>query len=308
MIRLTIFTLAASLTTAAGDVVHLLDGSQRQGTVQAYDGHALTLSVQVQSGTATTRLPAHIIERVEVVATPEEQAALADPHSENITILKALWARHGVMGGRRGNKAHPVAEALARAISKQGAPNAPEQLAALAQQSARLPGENTVLAAKMKGAQIRLLLQAGRTHEAEQLASGLEKLSSGENEAPELTEAKVLLDLLAAQKSWQALGKLEQEWPKWRQMPEKVEERRQLMNEALNRNLAIVVDHPRLKDLCAQALLGTVQVYVHIGQREEALQRAKEIIDWYPWEPYRTKATEIVALLDPKNDQAPLTP
>jgi hypothetical protein len=183
-----------------------------------------------------------------------------------------------------------VAEALAAALARQGSKDAPDRLAKLAAECARLPGDKQPLQAKIQAVQIRLLLQAGRTEEAEKIASGLPQ-----GEAPELAEARVLLDLLAAQKSWQALRQLEEEWPKWRQMPEKEEERRLLLNEALNRNLAVVVDHPRLADLCAQALLGAAEAYAHTGQREEAILRVREIIDWYPTEPYRTKAAELAA-------------
>lgn len=287
--------LFLTVATAAGDIVHLLDGGKREGTVRSYDGQALTLSVQVQSGRAETRLPNGIIERVEILPTKEEQAALDDPRAENLPILRALWTRHGVMGGRRGAKAYPVAEALAAAIARQGSKDAPDRLAKLAAECARLPGDKQLLQAKIQAIQIRLLLQAGRTEDAEKIASALGKSPSGQGEAPELAEARVLLDLLAAQKSWQALRQLEEEWPKWRQMPEKEEERRVLLNEALNRNLAVVVEHPRLKDLCAQALLGAAEAYAHTGQREEALQRVREIIDWYPAEPYRTKAAELAA-------------
>ena len=289
--------LILSTFPASGDIVRLLDGGEREGTVKSYDGQALTLSVRVQSGTAETRIPAGIIERVEIVPTAEEQAALNNPGGENLAALDRLWDRHGTLGGRRGSKAYPVAEALAKAIAKKGAKDAPGRLAKLAAECGRLPGDKDLLEAKIKAIQIRVLMQAGRPQEAEAIAGELKNSPAGKSEAPELAEARVLLDLLAAQKSWQALRQLEEEWPKWRQMPDKEEERRRLLNETLNRNLVVAVDHPRLTDLCAQALLGAAEAYAHSGQREEALQRAREILDWYPAEPYRTKAAELVASL-----------
>lgn len=302
------FLLVLAAVPASADIVHLLDGGQREGTVKSYDGQALTVSVQVQSGRAETRIPNGIIERVEILPTTEEQAALDDPSGGNVGILAGLWERHGVMGGRRGSKAFPVAEALGEAIAKQGAKDAPERLSDLAKQCGRLPGDRTAIEAKIRGLQIRLLMQAGRTEDAEQIAAELRKSPAGQSESPELAEARVLLELLAAQKSWQALRKLEEEWPKWRQMPEKEEERRRLLNETLNRNLLVVVDHPRLKDLCAQGLLGAAEAYAHSGQHEEARQRAREIIDWYPAEPYRTKAAELVASLAPAPEDTSKTP
>ncbi len=297
--------LIVSALPAAGDIVRLLDGGEREGTVKSYDGQGLTLSVRVPSGTAETRIPAGIIERVDIVANAEEQTALDNPSADNLPALEGLWARHGALGGRRGSKAYPVAEALAEAIAKQGAKDAPERLAKLAAECSRLPGDKTSLEAKIKAIQIRILMQSNRTEEAEKIAAALDNSPAGQSEAPELAEARVLLDLLAAQKSWQALRQLEEEWPKWRQMPEKEEERRRLLNETLNRNLVVAVDHPRLTDLCAQALLGAAEAYAHSGQREEALQRAREILDWYPAEPYRTKAAELVASLGSQNAPNP---
>ena len=305
MKRLVPSLLILSILPAGGDIVRLLNGGEREGTVKSYDGQGLTLSVRVQSGMAETRIPAGIIERVDIIPTGQEQEALADPRADNVLTLSGLWARHGILGGRRGSKAYPVAEALAEAIARQGAKDAPEQLVKLAKECSRLPGDKTLLEAKIKAIQIRILMQAGRTEEAERIATALKNSPAGRSEAPELAEARVLLDLLAAQKSWQALRQLEEDWPKWRQMPEKEEERRRLLNETLNRNLVVVVDNPRLTDLCAQALLGAAEAYAHSGQREEALQRAREILDWYPAEPHRTKAEELVASLASSANTSP---
>jgi tetratricopeptide (TPR) repeat protein len=95
-----------------------------------------------------------------------------------------------------------------------------------------------------------------------------------------------------ARKKFEALV---EEWPKWELMPEIIEERRRLIDAALDGYLFPVAFNPEPAAVTAEGLSKAGSLLAATGKLDEARLRYQDIVDNFPVEPYLAEAGKFLA-------------
>ncbi len=296
-------TLAAS---ASADVVLFQDGKREEGEVLGVRGDGIRVAQQVSAGRIEINVPADRVKQVAFALSPSLRDALANPSSSNSAELAQLWNRHlpyvGVVD--TGATAAALAYLNALALSKDDA--SAQRILDLESEMDKLVAADPSAAPEITGLTAIALIRLGRTEEALDLAQKLDTMGEdiGGANREALASARILATFTRAGDAWNRLRQLDIDWPKWHLMPEKRRERLELTDSALDGYLTPSVLFPENQERAAEGLLKAAEIERYLGDDEQAVVYAREILDWYPDTPFQKEAQALATELTPKESTA----
>lgn len=267
---------------AHADTLNLKDGNRMEGAILGRSAESVKLEIVRGGGKAQLDMP---IERIESL---EFSRGVKDiPAAE----LKDIWNQREPFLDIEGSDAGQIGLAYAKARVAEGDPEVARAMLPVIE---KIRDRSWSEADRTTARQIRLtaMATAGDVEQALTEARSLETM--GVAATSDLAATRVRTRFVQARAAWSAKLQLEEDWPKWEQMPEKRAERRQLINEALDHYLFPVAHHAELTSLCAEGLMEAARIYLAIGKVDEAVLRAEEIIQHFPDPAFKGQASEIV--------------
>lgn len=273
------------------DTVELKSGLTIEGEIIRFDGKAMTVRQRFGEGSAEVLYPLNLVVRVVLVPSPVLEAALESPGVSAIPVLEKAWKFRERFLPVRETDAGRVGLALARALlATQKKKDAQAALGVIERVRARDWNETR----KEEAGRLRLtaLAASGKVEEALDEAAQLERLA-GEDEAA-LVRVRARAVLLKADQAWKKLLKVEDEWPKWREMPGPSASHARLREEALDGYVHPSVFHPELADAASEGLWKAVEAHRHLGQTGAAAVLAREICDYYPASAVTSRAEQFL--------------
>jgi tetratricopeptide (TPR) repeat protein len=288
------FCMAAGLLAALpvrADRLSIKGGGTLEGEVLGLEGNTVRFQSQAGGGVAVIPYPMERIARVEFDFSKEEAAVLERGGPEARALLAKLWELRRPFLRCEGGDAGAVGLRFARLLLAEN--NEAEARQALEICDVVRAGDWDPQT-QGEAARVRLsaLAATGRVEDAMKEADQLADAGGAEDEA--LARTQVQARLARGGVAWKKAQQMEQEWPKWPLMPELREERRRLVNQALDEFLYPVVRHVELKDLCAEGLWNAAQVYAQTGRLREARGCAEEVVNYFPVADYAPKAREFL--------------
>lgn len=279
------------LAQAAPDQVTLSDGRVIAGEITFWGEHEIEITITLPFGKAAQPFKRSDVERVTLGWTEEEQALFNTTNYQDLAKLEALWDRKkiflGVPETRVGEIGHRIVALHLGRGTKVGGKAALKWIE-------QLSGDwNPQRRATLDSLRISALVAAGELEKAEKAAEKLTALSGADE--LKVAAARIDKEFAQAQVLWGRRRQLEQEFPRWDLLPQKEEERRQLIHGALDRLLYPVVFHAELPGLCARGLVNAARIHLEIGQPEQAQRLAREVIEHFPEPDWVPQAKEIEA-------------
>jgi hypothetical protein len=286
------------------DIVKLKDGTEIKGSVAGFDGKSLRMKIQLGGGEAVVPYSVDLLKVVTFDRDPKEATMVEAAAPADEARIAAVWKRDQIYLGLVESAAGNAALALARIYVAKGTPGDIKNAMALCDVVIGKDwNEERKLAAKRL--QVSALTKSGQFEEATKLAGSLQEDAPGEDAAS--TEAAVTTALVQGDVAWTKLQKLEADWPKWKQMPDKRREREILINQAINQFLYPVTFGTEFPDKCAEGLWRAAEVFKAMGRQDEARLRAQEIVDHFPAPAYLDRAKRMLREIEPsetpKNDK-----
>jgi len=284
-----------------GNELVLKSGERVQADHLELKGDEVVIRTKVGGGSAQVPYPLSRIEKL-VFSLTEKQARLlgsADP--KDLGDLKAFWLERKPFLEIPESDAGAVGLHYARTlIAAQDPKLAEEALAVIAEIRERdwkVSRQQTATRVRIAG-----LAAAGRIEEAMAEADAMQDLGAGDD--GQLAETRIRSKFIQADLAWNQCQELEEDWPKWHLMPEKREERRQLINQALDAYLFPVVAHTEQVALCAEGLVQAARIYLHQNQTDRARICVEEVMNYFPEPAFVGQAREIQRKLNQQGNSS----
>lgn len=297
-----LWLLLISPGTGFADSLELKSGQQVDGEVIGFDGKVLKFRSRIGEGTAEVPYPLELVSKVRLQPQPALAAALAEPVAGAVPALEEAWKQRMPMLAIPETDSGEVGLALAKAWLATGKKkDAQSALAVLDVVRSRDWSESR----KAEAARLRLtaLAASGNIEQAMEEASKLEVAGAGDEKA--LAATRTRSELAKADVAWKKLLKLEEDWPKWREMPGQRAEHQRLGQNALDGYVFGATFQPELADLASEGLWKAIEAYQHLGQNEQALILAREIVDYFPQREFKPRADQLLKKNTPPSNKHP---
>jgi tetratricopeptide (TPR) repeat protein len=283
--------LLVLLTTSThADSLRLKSGQENKGTIKSFDGQKLTIQVSIGGGTAELPYDINLIEQIRFDRTPEEEKILA---GTDLVALEAFWKKRlpylSYPESDTGEIAQKYIQALLAKKTKVAGKTALDICELVLKRDWKPERRET-----LQNLRLQALIQAGKTEAAMAEAEKAGDLST--DNAAALVDAKFVL----AQGADQKRRDLEKQHPRWNEEKKITAERRLLINQALDQYLLPVVFFAELRAPCARGLWYAAELYRSLGENDQALVRAHEIVEQFPEPDYLSKAQELIKQLEKK--------
>lgn len=290
-VPLTVLVLLLSwLPGARAHEIVLTDGQTVEADEIQLEGDKVIATATMGGGSAQIPYPRSRVELIRFSLTDEEARLLDSGDPARLGDFKALWLKRKPFLHMPETDSGAIALQYARLLVAQQ----DETLAREALQVAAEVAEGDWNDSRKREAvrlRISALAAAGRIEEAMREADAMESLGASDDAG--LAEARVRSKFIQAELAWTQLKQLEEDWPKWHLMPEKREERTELLNRALDLYLVPVVAHAELETLCAEGLVQAGRIYLHLDRPEAAARCALEVIQYFPDPAFVGQAREL---------------
>lgn len=256
------------------------DDSRTQGRLEALPDGGIRIHTASQFGEVSSAVPLERIKRIDFSLSETERQVLTEPERADEETARALWQRLEPYAHIPSDAAR-AGSAYATVLLRSGDAEKSRQASVVIDQLARNTTHDPELATGLRVMQITAAIAQNELDAARTL---IEQLTENATEdAPEtLRRAEVQLHLIDADLARADLEALVEEWPKWELMPEKIEERRQLIARSLRGYLRPAALYPEFSNLTAEGLSKAVSLYESLGLIDEAQRRATELIEEYP--------------------------
>ena len=273
----------------ANEIV-LKSGQVIQADQFSIQGDKLVVLSSVDGGSAQVPYPLNLVETIRFSLNAEEAELLQSAGLERLPELQALWEKRlpylsmpesdsGWIGLR-------LAKLLVASKDQAHAEAALEIVKTVREGDWKESRQQEAM-----GVRIAALAASGRIEQAMQEADALESLTESDDLG--LAETRVRSKFIQAGVAWAQFEKLESDWPKWHLMPEKRQERQELLNRALDHYLFPAIAHPELQAISAEGLVQAATIYIHLGKSERALICLDEVINYFPDPAYISRAKEL---------------
>jgi len=299
--------LHATAARAAGDVLHLKDGTVVRCEIVAITDNVLTYKTTVdlgggRSGSAQPTISPKAVDYIEFGPVPGEREILAKPKSASLDALKSLWDEKSRHLHRPRSNAGEIGRLYGNRLLDE-----PEEFhwnAALAVFDRILERDwNRADRAETVKGRLRGMIRLGRLDQAEAEARDL----AGETGDPEmLIEARYAL----AQGDFSKLRQLQEEHPKWQEDDSVRPERERLYHAAIDRFLRPYLFHGTEESLAARGLLAAAETHRFAGREDEARACLGDVLALYADTAHAPQARAALAAMnqakqtesDPTND------
>lgn len=283
----------------AQDVLFFRLGEKRVGKVVGLDENNFRLEVVLSSGAdvgqapkATVSIPRKNVSQIEFAADPSRDRMLDPSNPDRLRDAGALWASAQPWLTVPRSPAAGIGCALGDALLESAKPEAAAKALGIFQQiEARAWSEDDRMVAKQ--GRLRAMVASGKAKEA--VKEALELAEITENPAV-LIEANFLL----AEADAAALSQLVEDNPRWEEDPLVIPEHARLYHRALDLYLFPAVFYGSDSAASARGLWGAAQVYDFSGERDRALECARDILSMYPAAPTATLAAQYLESLPKK--------
>jgi hypothetical protein len=297
---LTIFLLIHQLNLNAQDTITLKSGETEIGKILSLENNQLLFQKQIGTGSAQLNYNIDLIEKINFSLDEKQTALIKSRDPQNISQVTNLWEQ------RRPFLSIPESDSwqwglhLARlkiALNDSSQAEDIERLINLIAQNSWHPQTKEKIPALL----LELALLRGETEKALSMAQELSEIAPDNMNL--IADAKWILGLSQIKQAQQ----LETEFPRWQIMPEKVRERRILLDSALENILFPVVFIPSHEEFVPRALDKAIEVYMILDQRTSAIQAAQEIVQYYPHPTYLQSAKAFLEKNPPLPEESPQT-
>lgn len=279
------------------DVLVLQDGRQVLGRVKSLGPDRIVMELTVGAGTAEVPYQRQVVQKLTLGRSGEETRLLASNNPADVPALRAFWERRVPFLGVPESDSGEVGLKLARLLVAEGSPALAQE--ALAVIAAVESGDwNAARKAEAPALRVSALLRAGLTEKAEAELAKLETVSGADETA--VASAQIQQRLVRAEKAWRDLLALEEEFPRWDQIPEKRSERAHLINDALDNALYPAVFHAGFRGLAAEGLLLAARIYQRSGEPDRATVLLEEIVREFPEPELVPQAQDLLKQLKPQ--------
>ncbi len=295
------------------DVIFQRNGEKRVGHVTAVSEKAFRFEIQLSqptgnpgpATTATVSVPRDSIIQIEFAEDPEAERLLADTNPNRLRDAGTLWQPAMPWLAIPRSPAARIGRIYAEELLRTGkSSDAREALKVFQEIESKAWDEEERMTAKQ--GRLRAMVATGNAKEAIQEA--LELAQTTENPTV-LIEANFLL----AEADTEALRQLVKENPRWQEDSLVVPEHAKLYNKALDQYLFCPVFYGSNAAASARGLWGASRVYDFAGERDKALECARDILSMYPATDVASLASKYVESLPKKvtasdPDKESLTP
>lgn len=291
---------------AAQDVLWLKSGESVPCRIQALTDQIAEVmmeskSPQVAAGRQTISVAQ--IERIDFGFVEGEKEAFARRGEMPAATLKTWWDYHFAHLHRPRSRTAAWGIAYASALLREKSSNGPGiALAMLDRIIVRAWSPEDVSAAKR--VRIQTLVARGELDAAIQEARDFAASTGDSGPMIEVSFQQALADFAA-------LKKLEEENPRWPDDDDIRPQRELLWQRALDLLLQAHLFHPDHETEAARGLFSAAELYLHIGEVEEARARWTDLITLYPGAPQAISSRERIATLaspDTAASDRPLSP
>ncbi len=293
----TLSAVAMVLADSSKDVIVLQNGQKVEGRIKSFGADRIVMELAVGGGTAEVPYQRQLLDKLTLGRSPEETRLLETNETKDLPALKAFWERRVPFLGVPESDSGEVGLKLVRLLLAEGsADSAKEALDLIARIES---GDwSSARRAAAPGLRVSALLKAGQTDKAEAELARLETVSGADEMA--IASAQIQQRLVRAQKAWDDLIALEEEFPRWDLIPAKRNERAHLINDALDHALYPAVFHASFRKLSADGLFLAAQIYSRAGEPDRAAVLLEEIIREFPEPELVPKAQDLLKKLKPQ--------
>ncbi|MFQ3670322.1 MAG: hypothetical protein SNJ84_02565 [Verrucomicrobiia bacterium] len=279
------------------DVLELKNGQQVEGRIKTFGEERIVMELTVGGGKAEVPYQRQLLSKLRLGRSAEEVRLLESTDTKDLVGLREFWERRAPFLGVPESDSGEVGLKLVRLLLAEGSEgSAREALELIARIEA---GDwDGARRSEAPGLRVSALLRAGQTEKAEAELAKLETVSGADETA--IATAQIQQRLVRAQKAWQDLLALEEEFPRWDQIPEKRSERAHLINDALDNALYPAVFHAGFRKLAADGLFLAAQIYQRAGEKERAAVVLEEIVNEFPEPELVPKVHDLLKKIKPQ--------
>jgi len=294
MVGLCLLATMGLAHAAPPDVVFRTDGSSVAGTVKTADAKFLRIAVQLAANQPAAELsvPISTIERIDF----GEQEALAEyvkkADRSKRAEVERFWTARKPLLGLANSMAGAFGLLLGNFLLDEKQASERERALTIFQEI-ETGDWSEERQSKAREGRLRALVKLGRADQAIKEANAMTESDN----APEVViEAKFVL----AEARTQQLKKLEDENPRW-QIDDRVRpERERLYHEALDLYLYPFLFQGAREEESARGLWRATELYQFAGEKEKAIETARDVAILYPDTSYVSQANSLLDTLPAK--------
>ncbi len=291
------------LQSAQKGVLFLKGGASESGTISMSATGSISLAKSLEHGEVIANYELDAVDRIEFVLSDEETKSLEDPHAVPEAVLAGLWKKLSPFAGKVRSQAERAGSNYTAHLLESTDADKMALGIKLLGQLREMELIDSGIVRRLQFLRVEAALLQGDLEEARKLQAEFPEFEG--TDTPEMAEMSVRMRIAEARLAEKELGDLEEEWPKWELMPEKIEERRKLIDRSLRGYLYGVAFHPESDVSTAAGLWAAAGLYEKIQQPDEAKARAEDIVSFFPVAPYVDHAT---ALLEKHSTENPNEP
>ncbi len=282
---------AALVVCGRAETVTLSDGSTKEGRISVDGAGSLRVVEASQYGEVATTYSPDKVAGIEFALPADSAEVLAAPAQSGLDGLRKTWRTLEPFLAFAPAQIAPVGVAYARTLledrpGQRAAREILEKLKALAEPPKDLAG--AILLVEVEAA-----IKEGDIETAQGMIDSATKADAAVFE--NMSRVAGQFKLVNADLDRKKYEELVEEWPKWELMPEIVEQRRRLIDAALDGYLYPVAFSPEPAELTASGLAKAGNLLAATGDVAEARLRYQDIVDNFPIEPQLTEAVDFLA-------------
>ncbi len=278
-------------TSAFGEILTLSDGKTKEGKVSLDQSGSLRLVEVSEYGEVSTTYSPEQIAGIAFELPAGLQSSIANPQQAGLDDLENTWQVIGPFLEFDPEQIAPVGAAYAQKLLEQGSDEG--AATAILTKLRALPDPPDDLAAKILLIDVEAAIKKGDIETAQGMIDSATKADAALFE--DMNRAAGGLKLVNADLARKKYEELVEEWPKWELMPEIIEERRRLIDAALDGYLFPVAFNPEPAAVTARGLAKAGSLLAATGNIDAARLRYQDIVDNFPVEPYSTEAGTFLA-------------
>lgn len=297
---LLIVSALLQLTLQAQDKIILKSGEEEIGKIVSLEKKQIHFEKKIGTGYASLTYDLSLIEKITFTLDGNQADLLKSRDPKNIPGVTAIWEQRLPFLSLPESDSWEWGLHLARLKLALNEPTQADEIEKLINFIAE-KSWHPLTKEKSSPLLLELALLRGETEKALSMAQELSEIAPDNMNL--IADAKWVLALSQLKQ----VQELEKEFPRWQIMAEKVRERRELLDSALENILFPVVFMPSHKDFVPRALDKAIEIYMILGDHASAINAAQEITQYYPHSAYIDAAKSFLQKNPPPSkDQDPM--